>query len=128
MKDQKKIIVGLVVFIALVTFPFWFNLGRAVPPPELELTAMAKAAEVCVMSTAYMNAEHMHLLDVWRHNVVRNGERVFINPDGKRFNMSLSNTCLDCHSNKAAFCDRCHDYVSARPHCWDCHIDNPKGE
>lgn len=128
MKDQKKIIVGLVVFIALVTFPFWFNLGRAVPAPELELTAMAKAAEVCVMSTAYMNAEHMHLLDVWRHNVVRNGERVFINPDGKRFSMSLSNTCLDCHSNKAAFCDRCHDYVSARPHCWDCHIDNPKGE
>ncbi|MFO7645674.1 MAG: sulfate reduction electron transfer complex DsrMKJOP subunit DsrJ [Desulfosarcina sp.] len=128
MKDQKKIIVGLVVFIALVTFPFWFNLGRAVPAPELELTAMAKAAEVCVMSTAYMSTEHMHLLDVWRHNVVRNGERVFINPDGKRFSMSLSNTCLDCHSNKAAFCDRCHDYVSARPHCWDCHIDNPKGE
>ena len=26
--------------------------------------------------------------------------------------MSLSNTCLDCHSNKAEFCDRCHNYAS----------------
>jgi hypothetical protein len=40
--------------------------------------------------------------------------------------MSLSNTCLDCHSNKAEFCDRCHNYASVSPYCWDCHIDNPK--
>jgi hypothetical protein len=38
--------------------------------------------------------------------VVRNAEREFVNPEGKTFNMSLSNTCLDCHSNKAEFCDR----------------------
>ena len=80
------------------------------------------------MPTEYMKAEHMQLLDVWRHNVVRNGERMFVNAEGKLFNMSLSNTCLDCHSNKEEFCDRCHDYASVRPYCWDCHIDNPKGE
>ena len=128
MKDKNKILAGLVVFIAAITFPFWFNMGKAAPAPELELTAKAKAAKTCVMPTAYMKAEHMQLLDVWRHNVTRNGERMFVNTEGKLFNMSLSNTCLDCHSNKAQFCDRCHNYASVRPYCWDCHIDNPKGE
>lgn len=128
MKDKKKILAGLAVFIAAITFPFWFNMGKAAPAPELELTAKAKAAKTCVMPTAYMKAEHMQLLDVWRHNVVRNGERAFVNAEGKLFNMSLSNTCLDCHSNKEQFCDRCHNYASVRPYCWDCHIDNPKGE
>jgi hypothetical protein len=128
MKDRNKILAGLVIFIAVITLPFWFNMGKAAPAPELELTAKAKAAKVCVMPTAYMKAEHMQLLDVWRHNVVRNGERAFVNPEGKLFDMSLSNTCLDCHSNKEKFCDRCHDYASVRPYCWDCHIDNPKGD
>jgi hypothetical protein len=128
MKDKNKILAGLAVFIAIITLPFWFNMGKAAPAPELELTAKAKEAKKCVMDTEYMKAEHMQLLDVWRHNVVRNGERIFTNAEGKQFNMSLSNTCLDCHSNKAQFCDRCHDYASVRPYCWDCHIENPKGE
>lgn len=128
MKDKNKILAGLVIFIAVITFPFWFNMGKAAPAPELELTAKAKAAKTCVMPTEYMKAEHMQLLDVWRHNVVRNGERMFVNDEGKLFDMSLSNTCLDCHSNKEKFCDRCHDYASVQPYCWDCHIDNPKGE
>ncbi|MGA6924248.1 MAG: sulfate reduction electron transfer complex DsrMKJOP subunit DsrJ [Desulfosarcina sp.] len=128
MKDKNKILAGLAIFIAVVTLPFWFNMGKAAPAPELELTAKAKAAKTCVMPTAYMKAEHMQLLDVWRHNVVRNGERMFVNAEGKLFNMSLSNTCLDCHSNKVQFCDRCHNYASVRPYCWDCHIDNPKGD
>ncbi|NNL75212.1 MAG: sulfate reduction electron transfer complex DsrMKJOP subunit DsrJ, partial [Desulfobacterales bacterium] len=94
--------------------------------PELKLTEKAKAAKECIRDTEYMRAEHMQLLDEWRHAVVRNAERVYVNSSGKEFNMSLSNTCLDCHSNKAEFCDRCHDYASVKPYCWDCHIDNPK--
>ncbi|BBO78794.1 cytochrome c [Desulfosarcina widdelii] len=128
MKDKNKIFAGLAIFIVVVTLPFWFNLGKAAPAPELELTAKAKAAKTCVMPTEFMTANHMQLLDVWRHNVVRGGERAFVNADGKLYDMSLSNTCLDCHSNKEKFCDRCHNYASVRPYCWDCHIDNPKGE
>ena len=126
MKDKKFIIGGIIVFLILATFPFWYNRGKAAPPPELELTAMAKAAHVCVRSTEYMKAEHMQLLDLWRDSVVRRGDRTYVSPSGKEYNMSLSNTCLDCHSNKAEFCDRCHNYASVRPYCWDCHIDNPK--
>ena len=103
MKDKKFIFGGVIIFILIATFPFWYNQGKAAPPPELELTAAAKAAKVCVRSTEYMKAEHMQLLDLWRDSVVRRGDRTYVNPSGKEFNMSLSNTCLDCHSNKAEF-------------------------
>ena len=126
MKDKKFIISGLIIFLIIATFPFWYNRGKAAPAPELELTAKAKAAQVCVRSTDFMKAEHMQLLDVWRDSVVRRGDRIYVSPSGKEYNMSLTNTCLDCHSNKAEFCDRCHNYSSVRPYCWDCHIDNPK--
>jgi hypothetical protein len=37
--------------------------------------------------------------------------------------MSLQNTCMQCHPNKAEFCDRCHNYASVKPYCWDCHVE-----
>ena len=126
MNDKKLIIAGLIFFVVIVIFPLLFNMGRTKPVPEPELTPKAKAAKQCVRETEYMKAEHMQLLDIWRDEVVRKGNRVYVNAEGKEFNMSLSNTCLDCHSNKADFCDKCHTYASADPYCWDCHIDNPK--
>jgi hypothetical protein len=126
MKDKKFIIAGVIVFIVIATFPFWYNRGKAAPAPEPQLTEKAKAAKVCVRSTEYMRAEHMQLLDLWRDSVVRRGDRIYVNPGGHEYTMSLTNTCLDCHSNKTEFCDRCHNYASVRPYCWDCHIDNPK--
>ena len=126
MNDKSKIIWGLIIFVAIVTFPLLANIGRERKAPEPELTPKAKAAKQCVRETEYMKAEHMQLLDMWRDEVVRKGNRVYVNAEGKEFNMSLSNTCLDCHSNKAEFCDKCHTYASADPYCWDCHIDNPK--
>jgi hypothetical protein len=127
MNDKGKIIAGIVIFFIVATSPFWFNMFKAkVPAPELVLTPKAKAAEKCVRDTAFMTANHMQLLNEWRNTVVRDGERIYVNAEGKEFNMSLSNTCLDCHSNKAEFCDRCHQYTSIEPYCWDCHIENPK--
>lgn len=130
--DKGWVFFGLIVFAAIVLFPFLYNIGVRVvegktrTAPEIKLTDKAKSAKVCVRSTEYMKSEHMQLLDIWRDEVVRYANRTYINESGKSFNMSLSNTCLDCHSNKAEFCDRCHDYASVRPYCWDCHIDNPK--
>ena len=126
MNSKVLIVTGVVIFLLIVLFPFWYMRGKAAPAPEVELTPKAKAAQKCVRSTEYMKAEHMQLLDVWRDAVVREGKRIYVNPAGKEFNMSLSNTCLDCHSNKAEFCDRCHNYASVRPYCWSCHIENPK--
>jgi hypothetical protein len=47
-------------------------------------------------------------------------------PDHHQYDMSLQNTCMKCHQNKAAFCDRCHNYVGVNPSCWGCHVE-PKG-
>jgi hypothetical protein len=126
MNDKGKIIAGLVIFLAIVTFPFWYNLGKAAPMPETVLTEKAKAAGACVLPKAEIRTEHMQLLDMWRDTVVREGQRIYVNAEGKKFNMSLSNTCLDCHSNKKEFCDRCHTYASVDPYCYDCHIEDPK--
>jgi hypothetical protein len=132
MNDKKWIILGLVIFVGLVTLPLWYNLlikpGKAALAPQPVLTEKALAAKQCVLPTELMKTDHMQLLDLWRHSVVRNGLREYVNNEGKTFTMSLSNTCLDCHSNKAEFCDSCHNYASVRPYCWDCHIENPKGE
>jgi len=84
---------------------------------------------VCVEPKDYMKVEHMQILDIWRDSVVRTGSRVFVSKSGKKFNVSLStgeDSCMGCHSNKADFCDKCHDYASVRPYCWDCHIEPPK--
>ena len=36
MYDENKIIPIIIVFVILVTFPLWYNLGKAAPKPERE--------------------------------------------------------------------------------------------
>jgi hypothetical protein len=125
MSDKNKIIAGLVIFFLVLLFPFWFNLifgaADASTAPEAKLTDKAKEAETCIAETDHMRTEHMQILDEWRDTVVRDGKRVYVAEDGKEYEASLSNTCMDCHSNKEEFCDSCHNYASVDPYCWDCH-------
>ena len=123
--DKPKIIAGLGIFVVLVTFPIWFNLGSAKEAPKPVIAAEAQAKGYCVLPKAEMKEKHMQVLDGWRNSVVREGQRVYVNESGKHFEMSLSNSCLECHTNKAEFCDKCHVYASVNPYCWDCHV-NPK--
>ena len=121
--DKGKVIAGLIIFVVMVTFPFWYNHGKAAPAPEPKLSEKAKAAKECVRPKEFMKAEHMQVLDVWRDTVVRGAQRTYENESGKEYTMSLTNTCLDCHTEKTEFCDKCHNYASVSPYCWDCHID-----
>ena len=89
-------------------FPFWYNMGKASVAPKLEVGTTEKA---CVESTPYMKASHMQLLNDWRDEVVREGNRMYVSSTGKKFDMSLQNTCTKCHAKKTEFCDRCHNYV-----------------
>jgi len=128
MNDKSKIVIGLIIFFAIITSPFWYNMGKAVSVPEPKLSDKAKAAKVCVESKEYMKTNHMHILDIWRNEVVRKGNRTYTNSMGKEYNISLSSgeeSCLGCHGDKAEFCDKCHTYASMELYCWDCHI-NPK--
>ena len=127
MYDGGKILTGLIIGIALFTLPFWFNLGKAAKIPEPKLTPKAEKAKFCVETKEYMQAEHMALLDKWRDWVVRDGNRIYVGLHGKKYDMSLQNTCMDCHSNKKKFCDECHNYADVIPYCWECHLE-PKEE
>ncbi|PIE57177.1 MAG: cytochrome C [Desulfobulbus propionicus] len=119
MYDRKKILVGLGIFVLLVTVPIWYNHGDAGAAPEVELP---ENAEHCVLSAEEMRAKHMVLLNRWRDDVLRDGDRAGIEIDGKHYPKSLMLTCMGCHTSKVKFCDRCHEYVSVKPYCWDCHL------
>lgn len=124
MRDQGLIYGGLVAFLGLLTFPAWYNVaaGKTAKPPEVRLPAREKQ---CVAPAGYMRTSHMALLVNWREEVVRRHTRTFTAFNGKTYDMSLTRTCLSgCHSNKAEFCDRCHNYVGVTgPYCMDCHVD-----
>lgn len=126
MYDAKKIIPGLIIFLALATFPLWFNLasGKADYRPEPKPPADEKS---CVESKDYMKTWHMDLLNQWREAVVRDGQRTYVSRQGKIYDMSLSLTCMKCHANKAQFCNQCHNYLAVSPYCWNCHIE-PEGK
>ncbi len=120
MYDANKIIPGLIIFLGLISFPIWYSAasGKITYTPEPEIVTEEKQ---CVETTQYMRARHMDLLIEWRESVVREGTRTYIASDNQEYNMSLTGTCMDCHENKAEFCDQCHDYVGGKPNCWDCH-------
>lgn len=121
MYDTGKVIVGILIFLGLFLYPFWrpVVMGKAGPPPKLEKAAKGKE---CVESTEFMRKSHMKLLESWREAVVRDGMRIYVNQAGKKYLMSLQNTCVDCHKSTEKFCDRCHNYVNTSPKCWECHI------
>ena len=124
MYDSGKIVVGLLIFLVLFTSPLWMNMSseKIAEKPNIVLPANADQMQ-CVNSAEYMRHWHMDLLNEWRDEVVRNDNRFFIAPDGNKYEMSLTKTCMNCHSNKEQFCDQCHNYLGVTPYCWDCHVE-----
>jgi len=129
--DGGKILIGLLVFVALATFPFFLNFGtvNAKPEPKTDTPEILKyqqehnGKKECVESKEWMRGEHMQLLNQWRDSVVRDYNRGYISTaNHNRFDMSLQNGCMKCHSSKKKFCDECHNYMAVKPYCWDCHI------
>ncbi len=122
MYDAGKILAGLLIFLCLITSPIWYNLagGKASFRPDPKLPDRERE---CVAPKETIITTHMRLLNDWRDRVVREGDREYVSASGKVFNISLSEGCLKCHSNKAEFCDPCHNYVDVSPYCWDCHVE-----
>lgn len=122
MYNKRFIIPGLAIFVLFVTFPLWFNAfstaASAVPKPELP----PGGEKQCVAPAAEMRASHMVLLNEWRDDVLRNGNRVAVTVNGKEYRKGLQIACMQCHTNKEKFCDSCHVYASVTPNCWDCHL------
>ena len=111
MNDKPVILVGLIVGLALLTLPFWYARAAGHPgaPPQLQLPSGR-----CVEDRQYMRAHHMELLDQWRNAVVREGQKTYVSrASGASYEMSLTKTCLGCHS-KTKFCDQCHHYANVQ--------------
>lgn len=119
MYDGGKIILGLIIFLALVTFPFYMNIGKTVEVPS-ELKVAPDEMHIGDIPLLNIRAEHMKLLNKWRDEVVRGGERVIIF-EGDEYPKSIQKGCLDCHP-KQETCDKCHSYAGVKPYCWDCHF------
>ncbi len=75
----------------------------------------------CIATKEFMRANHMRVLNEWRNSSVREGNRIFVAPNGSKLEKSL-NTCLGCHKNNKLFCFNCHMYANVKPKCWNCHI------
>jgi len=120
MYDGNKIIPGLIVFLAILSFPIVYNVATGETSTGPTLTVGTNETQ-CVEPVDYMRSSHMTLLDQWRTSVVRDGVRTYVATDGKTYDMSLTNTCLKCHADKAQFCDQCHNYAQVSPNCFDCH-------
>ena len=56
MNDKPKIIIGLIIFVAVVLSPIWWNIisGAEASPPEVVLSAKAKEAKHCVGKTCHI--------------------------------------------------------------------------
>ena len=128
MYNAKFVIPGIIVFAGLFTAPFWINMlsssheeVKVVLPAE-PVTFFGEARTQCVEPKEWMAANHMELLLEWRDQALREGKRIYVASDGKKWETSLQNTCMACHSNKAEFCDKCHNANSVNPYCWDCHV------
>lgn len=125
MFDAGKILLGLAGFAGLVTSPVWVGAIRG--PARLPELQRPRDAKECIEPTAFMRSRHMELLDGWREAVVRREERVYVASNGRHHQMSLTGSCLGCHSEPDKFCDRCHQHAGVQAFCWDCHQQKKRG-
>jgi hypothetical protein len=138
MRNPAKIIIGIIIFLALLSIPIWVTQasGNAEKVPDLTLPTK-EAMEVvtgdpdytggCIEDTEYMRLHHMDLLYQWRAWAVRTdsdndpGEVTWTDANGVKHVFSLDGTCLGCHTSREEFCNQCHDYTATQPGCWECH-------
>lgn len=124
MSKQKRLGAGLAGLVTIVLFAAWYGVARGRPAgPDVELPPDTAG---CVEPAAYMIANHPALLNEWRNAVVRKGATTYTSSTGKTYEISLTGTCMQCHQNRATFCQRCHDYADVHETCWNCHVEPGK--
>lgn len=126
MYNARAVIIGIIIFVAVFSSPFWLGwIGQ-----DYTKTGVVnpRNEKYCIENTEFMRANHMRLLDEWRDQALRQDNREYVSAlTGKKFPISLQNTCMKCHSNYAEFCEKCHVANSVYPYCWTCHIIPTEG-
>lgn len=121
MYNARYIIPGIIIFVVAFTVPFWGNVFTK--PFSRPAVVLPVGEEQCIEPVAFMQTEHMRILNEWRDAALRDGKRSYVATNGRIWEVSLQNTCMRCHDDKAQFCDTCHNANSVNPYCWDCHIE-----
>jgi len=112
--NAKPAIAIVALVIGLLATPFLYTAagnGLFRKPPKPALVFPAKGGK-CIEPAEFMRSNHMTLLAHVRDDIVRNGAH--------KPNYHIEH-CSSCHTKRAEFCDRCHNYVGVKPECWDCH-------
>ena len=126
MSDRPLIVAGLTLFVGLASTPIWHGaLNREAAMAALHIKLPAREKQ-CVAPASYMRTSHMQLLEHWRNEAVRDGQRQFVAFNGKTYDKDPTRTCLtECHTDRKEFCERCHNYAGVSdPNCWNCHNDS----
>ncbi len=129
MYDSGKVLLGIIIFLVMVTFPLYYNIGRAdiKPEPNLNTPAIQKMVrKQCIEKTAFMRANHMKLLQGWMNGFLKDGTMEYKAQNGKTYETSFD-TCMECHASRKSFCDTCHSYAGVQPYCWKCHSLDDEG-
>ncbi|MFC2018109.1 hypothetical protein ACFLTQ_02270 [Chloroflexota bacterium] len=135
MRNPAKIIIGIIIFIALLSIPIWVTQasGNAeytidsdpefqLPDPAVVEQVSGSADYVCMEPTDYMRLNHKKLLYEYRADAVRTDSEDDpgdVTVYGQPF--SVNGTCFACHTDRTVFCDKCHDYTATQMGCWECH-------
>lgn len=126
MYDKNKILAALLIGMAIILLPFWLNIGSKNIMPDPKLSEKALQAKYCILPKDEMRSTHQVLLVKWRDLAVREAKRVYYSKyTNSEYEISLENTCMNCHANKKDFCDQCHNYAGVTggvsPYCLNCH-------
>ena len=105
------LIVILAIFVPFVYSAVSFAISDKEVPSEVFLERPDSIYTECVKDTEYMRYHHWELLRAIREDVVRYGIRGDIG----------LKSCGTCHTSRERFCNRCHDAVSLKPDCFECH-------
>jgi hypothetical protein len=124
MFNERKHILAVVIPVIIILLPIGYSLVNGIisgtPSAKPFLDMPDTQYENCVRDTEYMRFHHWELLKELRDDTVRLRKRMDITVD----------ECRKCHSNRAGFCNRCHDAVNLKLDCWGCHYypDSPEAE
>jgi hypothetical protein len=121
MLDGGRIVGGLALLVVVAASPLWLRSVRGAKPADVAKPATGKP---CILPAQDMRKRHPALLAEWREQVVRQGMRDSL--DGKATPRSLTGTCLGCHGQASAFCDKCHAQTAVALSCWGCHANVPR--
>lgn len=112
----------IIIFLAIVFSPYYYNITAA--EFETKLPELAKPeGDHCIEDADWMEANHMDLLFEMRTKTIREpGGRYY---ESKTYPGEIyegtTHQCFECHTSKADFCDKCHEYNGVKPYCWECH-------